>query len=161
MGLLSEDVELLEGTLVLKKSKSPLHEGLVWELYELLRGAVGEGFWVLKESPLTFCRSEPEPDLSVVRGHRGDYRFQHPVTAELVIEIAVSTLEIDRRKAGIYADAGVREYWIVIPEERRIEFYRQPQGDTYTETGHATAPEVLSPSVISGIAVDLQRLFGA
>lgn len=161
LGLLSEEVELLEGTLVQKMSKSPLHEGIVWEIYELLRGVVGEGLWVLKESPLTFRRSEPEPDLSVVLGQRHDYRGHHPTTAELVIEIAVSTVDIDRRKAGIYADAGVKEYWVVVPGEGWVEVFHQPQGDTYAVTEVVKAPALLTSMALPQFSLNLGDLFRA
>ena len=36
LGLLGENVELLEGTLVTEMSKAPLHEALVWVPFELL-----------------------------------------------------------------------------------------------------------------------------
>ena len=55
--------------------------------------------------------SEPEPDAAIVPA--GDYDHAHPTTALLVIEIADSSLARDRRKAGLYAAAGIPECWIV------------------------------------------------
>ena len=159
LGLLGEDVELLEGTLVHKMPKSPLHESVARRLFRILDGALPSGLCVLREGPLTCARSEPEPDLAVVRGTEADFWKNHPTSAELLIEVAVSTLELDRRKAPIYAAAGVKEYWIVIPEERRIEVHRQPQGEAYLETHSADAPACLQSAAVPGFSVDLSQLF--
>jgi len=159
LGMLGEDVELLEGTLVTKMSKSPLHESLVWLLFELLERCLPPGMCVLKEAPLTFLSSEPEPDVAVVRGSRRDFRGGHPTTAELVIEVAVSTLELDQRKAPIYAAAGVKEYWIVVPSQRCIEVYSQPLAEGFARRRTVAEPERLESVAVPGFAVPLGDLF--
>lgn len=159
LGMLGEDVELLEGTLVTKMPKSPLHESLVWTLFELLDRCLPAEMCVLKEAPLTFQHSEPEPDLVVLRGARLDFRGSHPNTAELVIDVAVSTLELDRRKAAIYAAAGVKEYWIVVPQDRCIEVHREVQGEGFVRRTTITAPARLESAAVPGFAVELGELF--
>ena len=57
-----------------------------------------------------------------MRGHDEDYA-DHPTTALLVIEVSDTTLRLDRRKAGLYASAGVPEYWIVNLIDRCLEVY--------------------------------------
>ena len=49
-----------------------------------------------------------------VGGSINDYRTEHPYTAEVVIEICVSSHEYDRSKLRAYADAGVKECWLVL-----------------------------------------------
>lgn len=133
MGWIDEDVELLEGFPVKKMSKSPEHEYFVRLLLRLLESVVGPGRFVTKESPITCSDSEPEPDLMVVAGGESDYRHTHPSTAELVIEVAIHTLDRDRQKARIYAAAGVREYWLFEPESSTITLHRNPGADGYAE----------------------------
>ena len=157
-GLLGEDVELLEGTLVRKMPKSPLHQWVLRLLFRLLERAVGAGRCVLMESPLTLATSEPEPDLAVVAGQESDYSAQHPETVDLVVEIAVSSLEIDRRKAAIYGAAGVREYWIVLPETSAIEVYRQPSAEGYRERRVVTGQGRVESVAVSDFAVELSQL---
>jgi Uma2 family endonuclease len=88
---------------------------------------------LLREDPLTFVDSQPEPDLAIVRGEEQDFTTSHPTTAELVIEIAIPSVALDREKAAIYAEAGVAEFWIVLPAERRVEVYRQPENGAYSD----------------------------
>jgi Uma2 family endonuclease len=160
LGLINEDVELLEGTLVRKMAKSPLHQWLIRLLFRLLDRHLPAGLCVLVESPLTFAQSEPEPDLAVVRGSEQDFRNSHPSSAELVIEVAVSSAEIDRRKADIYAAGGVKEYWVILPEQKTVEVYRNPTPTGgYAERLTVKAPGHLASSVIPGIETELGQLF--
>jgi Uma2 family endonuclease len=108
---------------------------------------------------LTLVDSEPEPDVSVVSGPEERYLRAHPVTAELAVEVAVSSVEIDRVKAGIYAEAGVSEYWIVCVDRREVEVYRRPQPAGYAERFVVSAPGVLECPGLAGVRVDLSALF--
>lgn len=110
---------------------------------------------------MTLADSEPEPDLCIVRGTRADFRRVHPSTAELVVEVAVSSLELDRVKAILYAEAGVKEYWIVCPEERQVEVYRQPTPQGYSERTVVESPEILESTAAPGVRVDFAGLFGS
>src|SRR5437867_13305512 len=119
--------ELIRGILIEKMSKSPLHRILASRLYHFLLAQLSGGYSVWKEEPLTLRDSEPEPDISVTIGAESDFAAAHPTTAELVIEVAVSSPTLDRENASLYAEAGVREYWIVLGPERRVEVYRQTE----------------------------------
>ena len=153
-------VELLRGTIIDKMSKSPLHSAVSDDLREILSRQLGAGLVLRSEGPLTSSDSEPEPDLCVVRANRTDLRHAHPTTAELVIEVAVSSLELDRVKALIYAEAGVKEYWIVCPEEKRVEVYRQPGPQGYGEQTVLTPPAILESSALPGVTVNLAEVLG-
>src|SRR5439155_5372053 len=93
--------ELIRGLVIEKMSKSPLHPTIGSLLYDLIFARLPDGYSVWKEEPLTFVDSEPEPDISVIRGGRTDFTARHPATAELVIEIAVSSAALDRENASL------------------------------------------------------------
>ena len=151
--------ELLNGTLIEKRPKSPLRQFIVERLRRILSTMI-EPSWILRqEGPMTFADSEPEPDLAIVSGPESAYRFAHPTTARLVIETAISSLEIDRIKAHLYAEAGVSEYWIVCPEERQVEIYRQPSPTGYAERVVLAAPAVITCTALPSVSVDLAALF--
>ena len=73
--------------------------------------------------------------------------------------MAVSSLEIDRIKAQIYAEAGVKEYWIVCPEEKRVEVYRSQSATGYAERTTVAPPTILECAVLPGVRVDLAAHF--
>jgi Uma2 family endonuclease len=125
--------ELIRGILIEKMSKSPLHSSIARRLFKLLQATLPAHCTLLREDPLTFADSEPEPDLAVVRGDESEFANHHPTTAALVIEIAVTSAAEDRSLASLYAEAAVEEYWIVLPVERQIEVYRHPKAGIYAE----------------------------
>ena len=151
--------ELIRGVVIEKISKSPLHSGIASDLYDLIRPQAPPGFWLRKEEPLTLSDSEPEPDLSLVRGRRADFTTSHPTTAALVIEIAVTSAAEDRSLASLYAEAGVEEYWIVLPVERRVEVHRRPQDGSYLDRAVVEGDTVLACDSLPTIRVRLAELF--
>ncbi len=157
--MIQEEVELLEGVIFKKLPKSPLHEWLVEYLRLALEKACVGRFFVAKERPITCARSEPEPDLAVFSGAWTDYRQHHPATAELVIEVAINTQPRDRSKALIYAEAGVKEYWLVEPESRRITLFTRPAPGGYETSNSATAVGIVTSTVFPAFSVDLAGIF--
>jgi Uma2 family endonuclease len=154
-----QPTELLRGTIIEKMSKSPAHQFFVDRVRQILAGQISPEFLVRTEAPITTPDSEPEPDVAVLRGPLEQYRHAHAATAELAVEIAIHSLEIDRLKAEIYAEAGVKEYWIVCPEEKLVEIFRQSGAQGYAETITLTAPTVLTSTALPGVRVDLAALF--
>ena len=76
----------------------------------------------------------PEPDLAVVPGEPDDYVKSHPKTALLVVEVTDTSQYHDRvRKVGIYALAGIQDYWIVNLAKDALEVYREPVRGDYRQ----------------------------
>jgi Uma2 family endonuclease len=114
---------------------------------------------VCQEHPITCADSEPEPDLSVVQGSPADYASEHPHTAELVIEICVSSHEYDGSKLGAYAGAGVKEVWLVLVPERQIELYHMPASGRFGERLLLGPGGRVASAVLPEFAIELDSLF--
>jgi Uma2 family endonuclease len=151
--------ELIRGIVIEKMSKSPSHRTIVSLLYRLFLTRLPKGFTVWQEQPLTLADSEPEPDISVTRGGERDFLNAHPTTAELVIEVAMSSPALDLENASLYAEAGVKEYWIVLGHQRQVEVYRRPKNGKYGETLVAGVNDALECSSIPGMRLKLAELF--
>lgn len=122
-----ERLELIDGVLVLREPQKAPHSTSVRAVQDTLRRVFGTGWDVRPQLPVALDNvSEPEPDMAVVPGSYRDYRRGHPGKPALVVEIADATLMRDRRKSGLYARAGVRDYWIVNLIDQVLEVYRQP-----------------------------------
>lgn len=131
-GVLTSDdpVELLEGYLVLKLPQNMPHGGTIQRLNKRLVRTAPAGWEVRCQLPITLAGSEPGPDFAVVRGDDRTYDTRHPGPADfgLLIEVADSSVLIDRRDKGrIYARAGIPVYWIVNVADRQVEVYTDPQ----------------------------------
>jgi Uma2 family endonuclease len=133
-GILDEDdpIELLAGRLIVAEPKHSPHETAVHAVADALRAAFGRGWHVRIGAPIVLGDfSEPEPDVSVVRGSVRDYRDAHPTEAALIVEVAQTSLRLDRRiKASIYAAGGITEYWIVNIVAGVLEVHREPVATT-------------------------------
>ena len=123
-----ERVELLEGWIVPKMTKNPPHEATIYGIAEKLRRVLPQEVSVRQQAAVTLSASEPEPDLSIVRGDARQYLDRHPSGADiyLVIEVSDSSLSRDRRKAEIYAKSAIPNYWIVDLNSNQIEAHSQP-----------------------------------
>lgn len=152
--------ELIRGNIVEKMSKSPLHSDLATQIYVFLLGVLRDGFVARKEEPLRLADSMPEPDVSVMRGTRSDFRTQHPATASLVVEVAVSSVAPDRENAFMYAEAGVAEYWIVLGESKAVEVYRHPENGVYLEVRTYALGETIPDVQVIGGTVAVSTLLG-
>ncbi len=161
LGLIPEKTELLYGQVIQKISKSPYHSYLQLFLAKVLGAALPPETHLRSEQPITCLDSEPEPDLAVVRGRMEDYRHEHPHTAELVIEVCVSSAEYDRSKLRAYANAGVKEVWLILAPEKRIEVHRQPAGDKFAGQELHGPGGRLTSATVAGLTVSLDALFAA
>src|ERR687897_721262 len=94
-GFLDEDdpIELLDGLLLVKEPQHSPHRTAVLLVARALERAFGEGWFVQVQSPIVLDdRSEPEPDVCVVRGSPRDYVDAHPTHPALIVEVAQSGL---------------------------------------------------------------------
>ena len=150
--------ELIRGALVGKMSKSPLHTAITARLLRHLTLSLPD-CWVRKEDPLTFTDSEPEPDISVVPGRIEDFPDGHPKTARLVVEVSISSAHLDREKGVLYAEAGVEEFWLVLPEEKAVEVHTAPREGTWTNIHRYRAGESFASLVFPALTLRLDELF--
>ena len=151
--------ELIRGIIVNKMSKSPLHSTLTTRLFVWLLQRLKPEFVARQEQPLRFMDSMPEPDISVMRGTLADFGARHPATAELVVEVTVSSVAPDRGNASLYAEAGVAEYWIILGETQRVEVYRRPVEGVYREQRIYVRGEVIEGVGVTAEAVAVDALF--
>lgn len=123
-----ERLELLDGRLVVKEPQGSRHSVAVLRIQRALTRAFGPRYHVRPQMPLALDDlSEPEPDACVVRGRIEQYTAGHPTAPVLVVEAAETSLRRDRRrKAALYARAGVADYWVVNLVDGVLEVYRQP-----------------------------------
>ena len=151
--------ELIRGAILEKMPGSPLHVFLIARLRAFILGILDSGLCYREEKPLKLADSMPEPDLAVVSGQDEMYLHAHPATALLTVEVALSSLELDREKAVLYAEAGVREYWIVLGKEKAVEVYLDPQDGRYTRQRRYTRDETIHSAALPALAVNLAALF--
>ena len=130
-----ERTELFEGVILTMSPNNPPHANSVSRINMLLTEHFRDRI-VRVQLPLDVQGdSLPEPDFAVVpeSALRAD---AHPQEADLVVEVADSSLPYDRSEKGpLYARSGIQEYWIVNVQDRVLEVYTEPGMDSESPLG--------------------------
>jgi Uma2 family endonuclease len=130
-----DQVELIKGRVVVKMGQGPRHTTGAEKSRRPIERLVPPGWHVRIERPVRMPEedSEPVPDLSIVRGDVEDYLNRHPQPEDvaLIVEVAKSSVAIDREQAVILGAAGVPVYWIINLPDRQLEVYSNPSGGAY------------------------------
>jgi Uma2 family endonuclease len=151
-GILTEDdrVELINGRIVTMTPIGPLHIHTVNRLERLFAkrvyGVEPPLALVSVQNPVHLGhRNEPEPDLALLRPDAPQDRVPTPKDVLLLVEVADSSAEIDRRvKRPLYAAAGVSELWVVYLSDGYVDVCREPGTEDYDEITRLTPGDALT-----------------
>jgi Uma2 family endonuclease len=128
----------------------------------VLRRALGPDILVSSQLPLVVGGfSVPQPDIAVLPGSLMDYATRHPTRADLVVEVAFSSLAQDRlSKSRIYAGGSIPNYWIVNLREHVVEWYRDPDPDlrVYRHQGTAIGDDRLPLGAFPNVTISAKDL---
>ncbi len=159
----TDRVELIDGEIIDMPPIGSPHAGVVKRLTQQFARAVADRLVILSvQDPLRLTPyNEPEPDLMLLRPRADSYTDGHPTAADvlLLVEVADSSLAYDCGvKLPLYGKFGVPEVWLADIAGAAIEVCRAPKdGDYAAREKHSSG--VLSPSLVSGIAIDIAALF--
>jgi Uma2 family endonuclease len=143
--LIPEKTELIDGVIIEKMPKSSKHTSFIEKLANFFRSRILKKFYIRLENPITTKNSEPEPDICILDFRDDFYENAHPSFAHLVIEVSITTLELDREKADVYALAEIPEYWIFDLVNQCLEVYRIPKQGEYKSRTILKNTEKISP----------------
>ncbi|MEH2452681.1 Uma2 family endonuclease [Nostoc sp.] len=131
--------------------------------FDYLKRSLAEVALVRVQDPIQLSQySEPEPDIAVVQIDGRKYIDHHPASNEifLLIEIADTTLEIDRKqKAPLYATARIADYWILDVNQHQVDVFREPGLEGYNEEFILDEDATLSLIAFPEIEIRISQLF--
>lgn len=161
---LPEDLraELIDGELVMSPSPDPAHQAIVADLYDALRAHLGPS----SRGRLLFAPCDVfldkhnvlQPDVLVLpEGTRRAPRpWKIPLPIFVIEVISPSTETRDRGvKMERYRARGVREAWIVDPDEKTIDVLDLAAGTCVT----CRPGDVARSTALPGFSLDIARLF--
>lgn len=151
-------LELLDGQMIWTvREIGPGHASCSRRLLRLLFDAIPADRGELAvENPLGISElTQPQPDVFVMAPD-GRYRADHPTTALLVVEVAVSSRHNDLgRKAFLYAAAGLPDYWVIDLVADTVIVHRRPVEGGYADIASHRAG-ALSPLAFPDLAFDIE-----
>jgi len=161
LGLIpNRHVQLIDGEIYLMLPQNPPHASAISLVQQTLTAVFGKGYTARVQLPLELgLRSEPEPDVAIVRGGPRDFTQQHPKGAVLVVEVADATLAFDRKKKGLtYALGGIADYWTVNLSDGCLEVYREPTRKGYKSRSVLEPDDVVIPLLLPSAKLKVSEL---
>jgi Uma2 family endonuclease len=156
------ELELIDGDLYEMASDGPRTRRWNAAIARWLFDNLGPAYVIMPDKTLPVSTYYgPQPDFYV---YDAALREEDVSGANvlLVIEVSDATLEIDTQtKAPRYAAGGVRDYWVIDCEGRRVLAYRLQSEGIYGEARVAAFNESLAALLIPTLALrlaDLSRL---
>ncbi len=132
---IDKPIELLRGELVLMAPEKQPHVYYTRKTSDYLRQILGTSVEISEAHPITLPNSsEPEPDIAIIQPLDEEYLQHHPYPENIfwLIECSKATLRKDlTTKKEIYAEAGIREYWILDLENHQLIVFRDLLNQIY------------------------------
>jgi Uma2 family endonuclease len=167
VGLFDEDdgVELIEGEIVEMAPIGSRHAACVDRLNRLLSAGAGDRAIVRVQSPVRLGeRSEPQPDLALLRPRADFYAAAHPGPADvlLVVEVTDTSAAWDTEvKVPLYAAAGVPEAWVVDLPAGCVHVFSQPTPTGYRDARRAGPGDLVPVEDLPDLSVLVDNVLGA
>lgn len=164
VGILQESdrVELIRGEIIKMAAMGVPHIGCLSALSKIFSKRIGENDLLLMQVPIKISEnSEPEPDLILLSPRDDNYK-KSPIQIQdilLVIEVAVTSIKEDREiKSPLYAEAGIKEYWIVDFNGGLIEVCREPSRAGYKDIKQYRRGEKISSLAFPDIVISVDEI---
>lgn len=153
-------VELIEGIVHEMAPQDNLHAAGLRQVRWALEKICPDGYQVDVQMPMNLgLDSVPEPDLAIVPRDPLNYVHGHPTHALLIVEVADSSLRHDQqRKARVYAQAGVQDFWIANLVQDVLEIYREPVKGGYRQKLVLHRGESIAPLARPEVSVAVNDL---
>jgi Uma2 family endonuclease len=165
-GILPEEkrFELIRGEIIEMPNPKPPHSGRVNRLTHLFTSTLRDSIVLSVQNPSSIDElSEPVPDVSLLKPRSDFYSERHPLPEDvlLVIEISYSTFRFDSKiKAPLYAEAGIREYWIINIPSNSLEAYTLPVLGQYTHHQVLKYGQTISPQAFPAVTFSIEEILG-
>jgi hypothetical protein len=162
-------VELIRGKIALrygddpKTHRTPLLDMLVGEAMEWSFDVYNRDLARIRvQGAISIPALDSVPIQDIVWAVPKRYNKVHPSPEDvfLLIEVVDSSVrKAQGPRLELYAEAGIRDYWIVNFRGRCIEVYREPQGVNFRSIETYTPGQEIHPLAFPDVALAVSRLF--
>ena len=169
----NERIELIDGEAVMMSLPSTVHQKISGELFRQLANFLEGKKCEVFSAPFGVRLFEKdgdspenvdtmvEPDISVICDRDKLDRHGCKGAPDLIVEVLSSSTQRHDRlvKLGLYQRAGVREYWIVSPEEKTVQvMLRDGRGVLLLHEVYGPK-DLAKVNVLDGCFIELNRVF--
>ena len=168
-----ERIEIVNGEAVMMAPPSRVHQKISGEIFRQLANYLEGKKCEVYSAPFGVRLFEQagdapedvdtmvEPDISVVCDRSKIDKHGCKGAPDLVVEIlSPSSLRTDRLiKLRLYQRAGVREYWIVDPENKSVQVLLLDDSGTFRPYEDYGREEIARVQVLDGCFIELDKVF--
>jgi Uma2 family endonuclease len=164
VGILPEEHgwEVIDGYLTDKMTIGTKHAKYVRRLTRILERKIGNEILVSSQNPIYLDEfNEPEPDIALLVWKDDEYESQHPTPKDVLIamEVSDSTIKYDREvKKVLYAEAEIKEFWLINLSENTIEIHTQPKKGSYRNVQIFGADDELKSVTIENLVLNVNEI---
>ena len=159
-----ERMELVQGIVMEQPEPTMRQNQMTDRLSRQLRETLKRRFLVYGRRPLSMNHyNQPTVDIMAVTGVKTDYSLRHPTPAEavLLVEVSDQTAAYDLgKKAMLYAEANIVDYWVVLVSENAVVVHREPTPSGYSSVTRLAGADTLSPLALPEAAWTIDTLLG-
>ena len=169
----NELIEIIDGEAFMMATPSRIHQKISGELFRQLANYLEGKKCEVYAAPFGVRLFEQdgdrpedvdtvvEPDISVVCDRNKLDKHGCKGAPDLIVEIlSPSSLRHDRLvKLNLYQRAGVREYWIVDPENRSVMVFLPDSNGSFRLHEDYGREDVAKVSVLDGFFIELNKVF--
>lgn len=162
-----DNLEFIDGKVYLLSAPSVIHQTVVTNLStefgiyfkgKRCRHFVAPFDVVLSHENNT---SKVQPDLTVICDKTGLGEQSYNGVPELVVEVlSPSTASVDFiKKMGIYMNAGIKEYWILSPQNSTVQIFSLKENGVYAEPLIFSKNDIVKSAIFEDLEVKLADIF--
>ncbi len=162
-GLLQGKYEIIDGEIILKMPQNYPHSATINRLFAYaIRLVNGELDRVRSQTNITIQgvdgeTNRPEPDMVILR--EPIRRVPAGDDVLLAVEVSDTTLAEDLGfKIGLYARAGIEEYWVLDLPRRRLIAFRDAESGIYQRREEFTEETTITPEFAPDAEISLSEL---
>jgi Uma2 family endonuclease len=159
----NQPIELISGKMMVRPTPMLNHQRVALKVLFLLDRLIPDG--EVLQSPIGLYLDEEnviQPEISWIAANSrcviGERWLEG--APDLVVEVLSAGWKLHDRKTkfNLYQKYGVREYWMIDPEEEYVEVYRHENG-SFVRQG-VYGPDETFESAVLGKSVELKAIFG-
>ncbi len=156
---LDKKFELLDGVIYEMPSDGPLTIEWTSAINRFLITTLGPEYIVVCDQTLRLSEHwAPDPDFYIFDAEHTAAGLK-PDKVRLIIEVSNTTLKHDLGpKADAYAEHGIREYWVVDPNEKCLHVHRRGDDGAYGAPRRVGFNEAVEAAQIPGLTLKLSDL---
>ena len=157
--------QLIEGEIITSPAPTPFHQLIIGEIYSSIKKFANRnksGKVLLSPIDVYLKNDEVyQPDIIFISNEKKEIiKDNIKGVPDLIVEVlSPSNAYYDlTHKKNIYEETGVKEFWVVDPNEKTVEIYENVNG-TFIPFSKSKTSGTVNSKILSGLKIEIEKIF--